>query len=213
MAALRRICQRIIVSSGRAEKRTVGRALQHGFGEQAGDFNDGKRYALAANYQIDRLFLALTFANVDQAHNEAVLQKATEDADGNKIPEIKGTNADGRAYQVGASADFNAVTGVTGEERAGGWKGLSAVLGADYVVGKHKFMADVEYFDGEMELRSDLDFKRTVAAAAYEYYFAKNVIGYTALTYSWASGSAAKQSTSAAAQDTMQFFLGLNYNF
>lgn len=138
----------------------------------------GHTFALAANYQTDRLFLTLTFANVDQAHNEAVLLKATEDADGNKIPEVKGTNADGRAYQVGAwyrltpdfrifagagwqthwatgakfgaSADFNAVTGVTGEEREGGWKGLSAVLGADYVVGKHKFMADVQYFDGEM---------------------------------------------------------------
>ena len=42
-------------------------------------------------------------------------------------------------------------------------------------------MIGAQYFDGELANNSDVDFKRAVYGAAYEYSFAKNVIAYVAV--------------------------------
>ena len=176
-------------------------------------------FAAAVNYISDNLFMALTFANVDKAHDEN-----TGDA-----------YNDGRAYQMGAwyrlnpevrlfgglGYQTNWSTGAklgfeddwTAEEKAGGWDGYSAVIGAEYKTGPHKLMADVQHFSGDLANNSAKEFKRTVYAVGYEYSFAKKVIGYTALNFSDASGSATKHTTSAEALDTWQAFLGLCWLF
>ena len=172
-------------------------------------------FAAAVNYIGENLWLGLTFANVDMAH-----------VDGGLTPE------DARAYQLGgwyrvnptvrlfggvgyqtnwttaAKLGASKVTSVA-EEKAGGWDGYSAVLGAEYKSGPHKVMADVQHFSGELAANSAVEFKRTVYAAGYEYSFAKKVIGYTAVNFSDASGSATKGCTDAAALDTWQAFVGL----
>lgn len=173
------------------------------------------------------MFLALTFANVDQAHSETT----------GIAP------ADGRAYQMGGWVRLNPTmrlfagagwqtdwstgaklgTGdiVIGHDDVedkditldGGWDGYSAVLGFEYKTGPHKIMADVQHFNGEASKYSSYEFKRTIYAAAYEYSFAKNVIGYTALNFSDASGSALNSTSATAAKDTWQGFVGLCYLF
>lgn len=176
-------------------------------------------FAAAANYISDNMFLAFTFANVDQAHDQ-VTGKA---------------NRDGRAYQMGgwyrltptmrlfgglgyqtnwaSGAKLKAAVDSTSEEKAGGWDGYSAVIGAEYQTGPHKLMADIQHFNGELARNASTEFKRTVYAVAYEYSFAKKVIGYTALNFSDASGSAAKNSAEDAALDTWQAFMGLCWLF
>lgn len=182
-----------------------------------------KQHTLAAavNYQTENVFLALTFANVDKAHNETTGI----------------AQADGRAYQMGgwvrlnptmrlfagagwqtdwstgAKLAVNKASGYQTGDEAGGWDGYSAVLGFEYKTGPHKFMTDVQHFDGELARNSAVDFKRTIYAAAYEYSFAKNVIGYTAVNFSDASGSATIGTTESAALDTWQGFVGLCYLF
>ena len=188
-----------------------------------------KQHTLAAavNYQTENVFLALTFANVDQAHSETT----------GIAP------ADGRAYQMGGWVRLNPTmrlfagagwqtdwstgaklgTGdiVIGHDDVedkditldGGWDGYSAVLGFEYKTGPHKIMADVQHFNGEASKYSSYEFKRTIYAAAYEYSFAKNVIGYTALNFSDASGSALNSTSATAAKDTWQGFVGLCYLF
>ena len=82
------------------------------------------------------------------------------------------------------------------------------MIGAEYKTGPHKLMADVQHFSGDLANNSAKEFKRTVYAVGYEYSFAKKVIGYTALNFSDASGSATKHTTSAEALDTWQAFFG-----
>ncbi|MGN1149722.1 MAG: porin, partial [Sutterella sp.] len=122
--------------------------------------------ALAANYQSPNLFVTLTFANIDQAH--AASQKADARAYQlggwyRVVPDFRVFAAAGYQtnWATGASfgsktTDFGSALNVTASELNQGWKGTSAMLGMDYVVGKHKFIADVQFFDGELESRSDL---------------------------------------------------------
>ena len=164
----------------------------------------------------DNLFLGVTFANVDNKHPG-------------------GTAADGRAYQVGgwyrvvptvrifAGAGYQTAwstgaklaatkaTAVTADQK-GGWDGYSLALGFEHLSGPHKTLIGAQYFDGELANNSDVDFKRAVYGAAYEYSFAKNVIAYVAVNYSDASGAGSKVDD-ASAKDTVQGLLGMSYLF
>lgn len=146
-----------------------------------------------------------------------------------------GTAADGRAYQVGgwyrvvptvrifAGAGYQTAwstgaklaatkaTAVTADQK-GGWDGYSLALGFEHLSGPHKTLIGAQYFDGELANNSDVDFKRAVYGAAYEYSFAKNVIAYVAVNYSDASGAGSKVDD-ASAKDTVQGFLGMSYLF
>lgn len=185
--------------------------------EDANEWQDkGHTFAAAMNYIGENLFLAATFANVDNTH-------------------VGGTAADGRAYQVGgwyrvvptvrifagagyqtawstgAKLTADKATSVVAEQK-GGWDGYSLTLGFEHLTGPHKTLIGFQYFDGELANNSDVDFKRAVYGAAYEYSFAKNVIGYVAVNYSDASG-AASTVDDAAARDTVQGFMGMSYLF
>ncbi len=185
--------------------------------DDANEWQDkGHTFAAAMNYIGDNLFLGVTFANVDNKHPG-------------------GTAADGRAYQVGgwyrvvptvrifAGAGYQTAwstgaklaatkaTAVTADQK-GGWDGYSLALGFEHLFGPHKTLIGAQYFDGELANNSDVDFKRAVYGAAYEYSFAKNVIAYVAVNYSDASGAGSKVDD-ASAKDTVQGFLGMSYLF
>ena len=185
--------------------------------DDANEWQDkGHTFAAAMNYIGDNLFLGVTFANVDNKHPG-------------------GTAADGRAYQVGgwyrvvptvrifAGAGYQTAwstgaklaatkaTAVTADQK-GGWDGCSLALGFEHLSGPHKTLIGAQYFDGELANNSDVDFKRAVYGAAYEYSFAKNVIAYVAVNYSDASGAGSKVDD-ASAKDTVQGFLGMSYLF
>lgn len=97
----------------------------------------------------------------------------------------------------------------------GGFNGESFLLGATYTIGKNKFIADAQYFTGKLARDHDVDFDRTVLAAAWEYWFSKKVIGYVAATQSFTSGKAEKlaQGRGGYVLEATQVFLGLDYHF
>ena len=123
----------------------------------------------------------------------------------------------GAGYQTdwatGAKLTVKNATGSTAADQTRGWDGYSGVIGAEYKSGAHKFMADVQHFNGELSNNSDVDFKRTIFAAVYEYSLSKGVTAYVGNSYSDASGSAAKDKKGDAARDTYQAYVGLAYVF
>ena len=114
---------------------------------------------------------------------------------------------------------FSAATDYTGdnlylsvsyaEEKADGFDGYSLLLGADYVVGQHKVIGGVQYFDGELSNKSDIDHKFTVLAAAYEYKLAKTTWLYFAATQSFQSGEAKTYKN----KEATEIMAGLNLNW
>lgn len=54
------------------------------------------------------------------------------------------------------------MTAATTTEKADGWEGYSLLLGTDYVIGSHKLIGGVQYYDGELSGNSDYNFRRTV---------------------------------------------------
>ena len=115
------------------------------------------------------------------------------------------------AWSTGAKLAATKATAVTADQK-GGWDGYSLALGFEHLSGPHKTLIGAQYFDGELANNSDVDFKRAVYGAAYEYSFAKNVIAYVAVNYSDASGAGSKVDD-ASAKDTVQGFLGMSYLF
>ena len=96
-----------------------------------------------------------------------------------------------------------------------GVSGYSLLLGTDYVTGQHKVILGAQYFDGEYAGESDLDFQRTVFAAAYEYKLAKTVWFYVAATHSMGHGNAkslAKENGNYKG-DASELMTGFNWNF
>lgn len=200
----------------------------YSFGDSGDDAvewqNKNHTLALAVNYITPDFFASLTFANVDQKHQGE-----------------EKTLKDGRAYQLGTwyrvTPTFRMYGGfgyqtnwtkggnlsltkdyeieshkITQNEVNAGWDGFSGSIGFQYVVGANKFIGGIQHFNGEAAENSTIDFKRTVFSGAYEYSFAKNVIGYTAVNYQ-ITGGAAENTKDAVTKDTAQVFVGLNYNF
>lgn len=54
------------------------------------------------------------------------------------------------------------MTVATAAEQNAGWEGYSLLLGTDYVIGSHKLIGGVQYYDGELSGNSDYNFRRTV---------------------------------------------------
>ena len=103
----------------------------------------------------------------------------------------------------------NVEKAATAEERADGFDGYSLLLGADYVVGQHKVIGGVQYFDGELSNKSDIDHKFTILAAAYEYKLAKTTWLYFAATQSFQSGEAKTYKN----KEATEIMAGLNLNW
>ena len=97
----------------------------------------------------------------------------------------------------------------TAAEQNDGWEGYSLLLGTDYVIGSHKLIGGVQYYDGELSGNSDYNFRRTVFSAAYEYKLAKKVWLYFAATHSVGGGDLKAEGLT----KTTQVFTGLNFNF
>lgn len=96
-----------------------------------------------------------------------------------------------------------------------GVTGYSLLLGTDYVTGQHKVILGAQYFDGEYAGESDLDFQRTVVAAAYENKLAKTVWFYVAATHSMGHGNAKSlaKTNGNYKGDASELMTGFNWNF
>lgn len=179
--------------------------------------------ALAGNYKNEDVFLGLTFANITSKH-EGVYTKP--DA---RLYQIGGWWTASPGLKVFAAAGYQThfstaaklasskllKGGVTKEQSLGGFNGESFLIGTTYTIGKNKFIADAQFFTGKLSRNHDVNFKRAVFAAAWEYWFSKRVIGYLATTYSMTSGSAesaAKQAGGYSLEAT-QVYCGLDYHF
>lgn len=179
--------------------------------------------ALATDFTGENLYLNFTFANVSWGNAE----QTTIDKDAS----LYGTGGWwrftpsmklywGAQYQkhwsqaAGMGFDFKDGTTVASADMSGGYDGVSLLLGTDYVVGQHKLIGGVQYFNGELSNNSDIDYHLTVLAAAYEYKFAKTVWGYVAATHSFGGGAAEKEYDKEEFEnDTTELFVGINWNW
>ena len=204
----------------------VNFGLSYSFGDSSDDTETTVDYedrdhtfAAAVNYTGENLYLSGTFANVTYANNAATPRADAQiyGAGGwwRFMPETR--LFFGAAYQskwksaASLSVKADSTTGITTDDVYNGFDGVSALIGMDWISGPHKVMADVQYFDGELNADSNIDYKRTILAAAYEYYFSKKVIGYFAVTHSMSSGAA--EAIGSGDPDASEVFLGLNFNF
>lgn len=197
----------------------VNFGLSYSFGDakdENGWSDNDHTFAFATNYTAQDLYLSATFANVTYGENKRE-DARLYGAGGwwRFLPEWRLFAA--AAYQDGwksaagltVTADKNGVTSVQAKN---GFDGYSSMLGLDWTRGQHKVMAGVQYFKGELKKDSSADYRRTVYAAAYEYYFSKTFIGYAALAHSMTSGHA-KAIAADKSSDATQIFLGINKNF
>lgn len=174
-------------------------------------------FAAAADYSGDNVYFSVSYANVAYGSMEA----PEYDHDANLfavggwyrfIPEAK--IYAGAQYQShwtkGANLTLsNLGSSISDEEKAGGFDGYSLLLGADYVVGQHKVIGGVQYFEGELANDSSIDHQFTVLAAAYEYKLAKTTWLYVAATQSLQTGEAKNLSN----KEASEIMVGLNLNW
>lgn len=197
--------------------------------------------ALAVNYTGENVYLTISAANIKYGDGKTVSYLKNPDDEKTKVrhgvdyddarmlavggwvrlqPEWRlfagvQYQRDGRTGGKFKASFFDKTTGESAPELlAHGYTGYSALLGTDYVTGPHKFIAGVQYFDGEIKEVKGSEFDRTIVAAAYEYYFKKNVIGYVAATASFMGGRASKTfHAQKEAQNSTELFTGLNILF
>ena len=177
-----------------------------------------------ANIRVDYtgkdVYLSLNYGNVDYGNQEG----KSKDSNGQAIsfggwyrfiPEARvffGAQYSTH-WEKGAGLSSAKVTAATDDERNDGWEGYSLLLGTDYVIGSHKLIGGVQYYDGELSGNSDYNFRRTVFSAAYEYKLAKKVWLYFAATHSVGSGELKAAADKEGLTKTTQVFTGLNFNF
>lgn len=226
-----------------------GASYTMGDSSDEGEWQDNDHtFTLAGNYTGENLYVSMTYANV--SYNDTV--KTDKDKGTTTL-----ARSDANLYGIGGwwrfAPEFRLFAGLQYQQNwksgasvsaadlyaansdpakindvtNGGFNGVSALLGMDWVSGAHKVMAGAQYFDGELDKASDVDLQRLVLAGAYEYYFRKNVIGYFAVTYSTADGKATERSmynrtvagktetgsSISETFDTTEIYIGLNYNF
>lgn len=197
--------------------------------------------ALALTYTGENVYMTLTAANIKYGDGKTVSYLVDpEDEESEKTHAVDYKDARmialggwirlqpewrlfaGVQYQRdgrrGAKLKVSAFDKSTGETNAAllshGYTGYSALLGMDYVTGPHKIIAGAQYFDGEIEDVRGTEYKRTVLAAAYEYYFKKNVIGYVAATGSFVDGKASETFRDEnTGKNSTELFTGLNILF
>lgn len=184
----------------------VNFGLSYSLGDEAEDgvewHDKNHTLAMAVNYTAENLYLSATYANIEYKDDSLIKPDKVKAVDANLygvggwwrfIPTTR--LFFGLQYQANfksaASLSTTNLTQTYKEDKVtvdkaglakditcGGFDGYSALLGMDWLSGAHKVMAGVQYFDGELAKDSDYDVQRTIVAGAYEYYFAKNVIGY-----------------------------------
>lgn len=180
-------------------------------------FDRNHTFSAATDYTGDNLYLSVSYANVSYGS----IESADRDSDANLfavggwyrfIPEAR--IFAGAQYQShwakAANVELKDITkAATAEEKADGFDSYSLLLGADYVVGQHKVIGGMQYFDGELSNKSDIDHKFTVLAAAYEYKLAKTTWLYFAATQSFQSGEAKTYKN----KEATEIMAGLNLNW
>lgn len=176
--------------------------------------------ALAVDYTGKDVYFSLNYGNVDYGNQEA----KSKDSNGQAIsfggwyrfiPEARvffGAQYSTH-WEKGAGLSSSKVTVATAAEQNDGWEGYSLLLGTDYVIGSHKLIGGVQYYDGELSGNSDYNFRRTVFSAAYEYKLAKKVWLYFAATHSVGGGDLKAAADKEGLTKTTQVFTGLNFNF
>lgn len=210
----------------------------YGFGDSSdeGQWQDNDHtLALATDFTGENLYLSFSFANVERKHGSDYNTDAQLYGTGGWFRFVPSSRIFwGVQYQKGwASAAGVSATKLyvdpyaddpettTKDERVGlegregGFDGVSLLLGADYVIGQHKVIGGVQYFDGELADNSKADYQLTVLAAAYEYKFAPRVWGYIAATHSIGSGGLVKKSIADDDydNDATELMIGMNWNF
>lgn len=180
-------------------------------------FDRNHTFSAATDYTGDNLYLSVSYANVSYGS----IESADRDEDANLfavggwyrfIPEAKiyaGAQYQSHWAKAANVALADVEDGATAAEIAGGFDGYSLILGADYVVGQHKVIGGVQYFDGELSNKSDIDHKFTILAAAYEYKLAKTTWLYFAATQSFQSGEAKTYAN----KEATELMVGLNLNW
>lgn len=211
----------------------IGATYGMGDSSDEGQWQDNDHtFALATDFTGENLYLSATFANVERKHGSDLNADAQLYGTGGWYRFVPSSRIFwGAQYQkhwksaAGVSStdlyqDPNVVetesTKKVGlEGREGGFDGYSLLLGTDYVIGQHKLIGSVQFFDGELSDNSKADYKLTVLAAAYEYKFAPRVWGYIAATHSIGSGSLVKKSIHEDdyENDASELMIGMNWNF
>lgn len=176
--------------------------------------------AFAVTYTGADVYLTLTYGNIDYGNKEA----AAQDKNGQTV-------AFGGWYRIvpaskiffgaqysthwekGGGFTATKVAGATAIEQSRGFDGASLLLGADYVVGRHKVIGGVQYYTGELSENAGYDFQRTIVAAAYEYKLAEKTWLYFAATHSMGGGSLEKAADDLGVTKTTQVMAGLNINW
>ena len=128
--------------------------------------------ALAVDYTGKDVYFNLNYGNVDYGNQEG----KSKDSNGQAIsfggwyrfiPEARvffGAQYSTH-WEKGAGLAGSKVTAATAAEQNDGWEGYSLLLGTDYVIGSHKLIGGVQYYDGELSGNSDYNFRRTVFSA------------------------------------------------
>lgn len=176
--------------------------------------------ALAVDYTGKDVYFSLNYGNVDYGNQEAKSKNSNGQAISfggwyRFIPEARvffGAQYSTH-WEKGAGLSSSKVTVATAAEQNDGWEGYSLLLGTDYVIGSHKLIGGVQYYDGELSGNSDYNFRRTVFSAAYEYKLAKKVWLYFAATHSVGGGDLKAAADKEGLTKTTQVFTGLNFNF
>ena len=191
--------------------------------------------ALAADYSSENMYFSVTYANVQYGNKEGANeggQTPLKD-DGNLFgfggwyqvtPAVRGYF--GAQYQM----HWDSAAGVStskienddyrkenddeketwrSDDLRSGFDGYSLLLGATYTLGNHKFLGDVQFFDGELSDDSSMDYKVTVLGLAYEYKLAKTTWFYVAATNTWKSGKVEQYGE----QSCTELMTGINWNF
>lgn len=170
-----------------------------------GDRN--RAIALATTYTNDRMFLSLTFSQLNFSNQDGYKDARTYALGGTYNLTDTTKLFAGVQYQ----SDWRSAAGMKAASTSSyGLDGWSYLLGATQTFGPHKIIADVQYFNGEMSNDSSKDAKRTILAAAYEYYFSKTLIGYCAATYSDVSGALGEDNANL---DRYMLMIGLDKHF
>lgn len=170
-------------------------------------------FASAVNYIQKNLWLGLTYAHIEpKDEGAASLPHADLVQFGGWwrfVPEWRVFFGTGYQHKFSSAAKMTRKVTLNGVSMPDTFTGASYLLGADWIRMPHKVMLGVQHFRGDAELQAT-ELRRTVASAAYEYYFRKNVILYTALNHSKVSGDTISADNKL---DGTQLFCGLNINF
>lgn len=181
--------------------------------------------ALAADYQGENFYFSAAMSNVEYGNKENASR--TDDA---QTFGIGGWYAVMPKTKIWAAAQYQrhwekagkvklssiGATDIGTGKTAGGVDGYSLLLGLTHETGNHKFLTNIQHFNGELSDASDVDYNFTVLSAAWEYKLAPKVWYYIAATHSMDGGSVANvkySESDGVHQSATEFMTGVQINF